>query len=304
MATRRGEAVSGIAEVLSGRFELKEKIGSGGMATVWRVLDLQDGAERALKLLHPHASGPKARRRFIQEAQTMASLEHPNILRVTHICEEEGQFYFVMALARHSLAGLMKERRRALGVREAVASGTQVLRGLQFAHDRGVVHRDIKPANILVGPKGRVLVADFGIARLLDASMASRITGTDDTLGTLAYMAPEQRMDPRRAGPASDIYAAGTTLYYLVTGRRPLDLTLAALDPAVMGRVPLELRHIVSRATAVDTADRWESAGAMADALETLWGDLSPEVRSGADPLWTEEDGTVVLIAGPGGDAG
>ncbi len=291
--------MSGVPEILSGRFELKEKIGSGGMATVWRVLDLQDGVERALKLLHPHASGLKARRRFLQEAETMAGLHHPNILRVTHISEDDSQFYFVTALARHSLAGVMKDRRRALGVREAVAAGAQMLRGVQYAHERGVVHRDIKPANILIGPQGRILVADFGIARLLDAHSASRITGTGDTLGTLAYMAPEQRMDPRRAGPSSDIYAAGTTLYYLVTGRRPLDLTLAALDPAVMARVPLELRAIVSRATALETGDRWSSAAAMADALEMLWVDLPEDIRSGADPLWTEDDGTVVLIAGP-----
>ena len=106
-------------------------------------------------------------------------------------------------------------------------------------------------------------------------------------------------MDPRRAGPSSDIYATGATLYYLVTGRRPLDLTLAALEPQIMERVPVELREIVGRATALEAADRWQSAGVMADALDEMWAGLPLAVREDAEPLWTSDDGGVVRLAGP-----
>ena len=260
----------------SGRYDVGEPLGSGGMATVYRAHDHEQGDACALKLLLPHnARSEKTRERFTREARTMSRLGHPNIVRIRDIGEEQDHFYFVMELCQ---GGSLAHYLRRTGQRpaaEALAFVFQVLQGLAYAHSQGVVHRDVKPHNMLL-TGDQVKLTDFGIARTLTAESGNRITGTGDTLGTLAYMSPEQRVDPRKAGPTADIYGVGATLYILVTGRRPFDLAMVSLDPTVLERLPPALRPVVRRSTAHRPGDRYQTARAMATAVAEAWEAMVP----------------------------
>ena len=271
-----------------GRYELIEPVGTGGMATVFRAMDRQRRTECAVKLLLPSAArSAKTRRRFVSEATTMAALDHPNVVRVQRVGRDEAHFYFVMELARGGSVADYLRRHGARGPREALDLVFQVLQGLDYAHAAGVVHRDIKPHNMLLSeppdpPSGapqRVKLTDFGIAKHMVMGPGARITGTGDTLGTLAYMAPEQRSDPRQALPASDLYGVGATLYILLTGRRPFDLAVAPDDPTVMARLPAPLRPLVERATAHDPADAIPRPG--------TWPRRSPGCGARSIPPWS-----------------
>jgi serine/threonine-protein kinase len=175
--------------------------------------------------------------------------------------------------------GSLSAHARRVGPRpgaEAARFAFEALAALDYAHSKGVVHRDIKPHNMLLDGDLRVKLTDFGIARILSQEGGNRLTGTGDTLGTLAYMSPEQRIDPRKAGPHADVYGVGATIYMLVSGRRPFDLAMASLDPTVLERVPAALRPIVRRATAHRAQDRYASARSMAVALAEAWSSLDP----------------------------
>ncbi len=274
------------------RYELIDPVGTGGMAAVFRARDLFGKRDCAVKLLLPSAArSQKTRHRFLTEARTMAVLDHANVVRILDVGQEDEHYFFVMELAAGgSLADYLR-RHGARGPREALALVYQVLMGLDYAHTAGVVHRDIKPHNMLleVPPdpardadanvftqRQVVKLTDFGIAKHIAASQGSRITGTGDTLGTLAYMPPEQRVDPRRAGPEADIYGVGATLYILVTGRRPFDLAMAGMDPTVMERLHPAIRPIVRTATATRPEDRYPTARHMGEAVAATWAELDP----------------------------
>ena len=276
-----------------GRYVLHEPLGTGGMATVYRVADTWFGVDRALKLLAPHnAKSEKTRTRFVHEARTMSVMDHPNIVRIQDIGSEELHYYFVMELsAGGSLAAYLRRHGRRPPL-EGLRLILQVLRGLEYAHLAGVVHRDIKPHNMLLtdvpdpakmamGQRNEVRLTDFGIARIVTKKMprGDRLTGTGDTLGTLAYMSPEQRSDPRSCGPATDLYGVGATMYIMLTGRRPFDLSMASMDTKVIGRVQPEIRPIVRRAVAHRPEDRFGSAASMADAVIEVYEQLC-----GGDP--------------------
>lgn len=287
------------ASLGNGRYELLESIGAGGMATVYRARDHWFGVDRAIKLLAPHnAAAEKTRTRFVHEARTMSQLDHPHIARIFDISDgNEDHWYFVMEYAPDgSLASFMR-RHGPCAPHQALHFVYQVLQGLDHAHTAGVVHRDVKPHNMLLDGD-RILLTDFGIARVM-ASDHARITGTGDTLGTLAYMSPEQRIDPRGAGPAADLYGVGATLYILVTGRRPFDLAMAALDPAVLDRLPVPLRSVVRRSTAHLPGDRFPSAREMAEAVCEAWEHVDPEAVPAAERMSgfaLDQDPTIVQV--------
>ncbi len=247
-----------------GRYELLEPVGSGGMATVLKARDLELDELCAVKLLLPSAArSTKIRRRFLAEATTMAALDHPNVVRVLSVGQDDGHYYFVMELAHGGSIADYLRRFGARSPRESLALIFQVLLGLEYAHTAGVVHRDVKPHNMLLqdlpelhvheepvlgAAKQVVKLTDFGIAKHM-AGGGARITGTGDTLGTLAYMAPEQRTDPRNAQAEADIYGVGATLYMMVSGRRPFDLALPESHDAAIARMPEALRPVVEIAT-------------------------------------------------------
>ncbi len=204
----------------------------------------------------------------------MSQLHHPNIVPIVSMGDEDGWSYFVMELAER---GSLSAHLRRVGPRpsdESLRYVFEALAGLEYAHGRGVVHRDIKPHNMLLDGDLHIKLSDFGIARVLAQDAGPRITGTGDTLGTLAYMAPEQRLDPRRAGTPADIYGLGATLYILMTGGRPFDLAMASLDPSVLERLPPAVRPVVRRSTAHRAADRYPSARAMAEAVAEAWSSI------------------------------
>jgi serine/threonine-protein kinase len=259
--------------VLADRYELRGLLGSGGMATVYRCWDRVLAVERAIKVLNHRATGStNVRSRFLEEARTMARLRHPNVVRVHDMGVQDDRAFLVMDLLEGGTVSDRLREGRAYPVRHAVELTIHTLEGLAAAHAAGVVHRDIKPQNLLLDEHGQACLTDFGISRA--ATRVTDFTRTGAQLGTLTYMPPEQRDDPRKAGPASDLFAVGTTLYALLTARRPVDLYVRENLEARIGDVPPSLADVLRRACAYAPADRYASAEQMADALRAILPDM------------------------------
>ena len=261
--------------VFGHRYQVLSRLGSGGAGEVFLVSDLRFGVKRALKLLfkrrHPYAA--RKRQRFLSEARLLARLEHPNVVPVYDVGEHGERVYFVMEYAE---LGTMREwslAGEALPHWTYAGAMVQVMAALEYAHDNGVIHRDVKPVNVLVFGGGRFRLGDFGVARFRDQHRPD-ITNTGDNLGTVGYMAPEQRVDPRAADERSDIYASGVTLFCLLTRVRRAPPELYALDlDTFYPEVPAPLREVIARATQYDPRARFESAAQMCEALE--WAALT-----------------------------
>lgn len=277
------------ASVGGGRYVLGEPIGAGGTAWVFRAQDGLLGVQRAVKVLSTETLGRESlRARLRSEARAMARIEHPNILRVFDVGAEGPFDWVVMELAD---GGSLQERLDLAGPlppHEAVRVTLQVLSALCAAHEAGVVHRDVKPHNILLGRDGVARLADFGIA-LLNAEDEVRQTRAGVSMGTLAYMPPEQRIDARSVGPGADIYAVGTTFYALLTNENPVDLFAALEGSPRWEAVPPQLRSTVLRATRLLPADRFSSAQEMALDLIRLLREAGGELAA----LASETDSTL-----------
>jgi serine/threonine protein kinase len=264
-------------QLAGGRYELREVIGQGGFATVWRGRDTALEVDRAVKLLHPDLGDRAAfRERLRAEARAMARLAHPNILTVHDIGIQDGQDWFVMDLVTGGSLADWQQRGGRLPPALAVRCVIQVLSALGTAHAAGIVHRDVKPQNVLLDADGRCRLADFGIA-LLESEERLRSTKTGATLGSLSYMAPEQRLSAKDVGPTADLYATGSTLYALLTDATAIDLfTADPASPRWLG-VPEALRPILQRTTQHDPGARYQSAAALAAALEATLAQLPPD---------------------------
>ena len=204
-----------------GRYELVEDIGEGGMATVYRARDRELRREVAIKVLFPHlARRPEIVQRFHREARSAAGLEHPNVLRIYDVggAESDDPPYIVMELIKGRTLLQEIEQRGPVLAEIAACIGALLADALAAAHKAGIIHRDIKPANVLIAPGGRLLLADFGVARL--ETEDSLVTKTGALLGTPAYMSPEQASGDT-ATARSDLYSLGATLYQLATGALP-----------------------------------------------------------------------------------
>jgi serine/threonine-protein kinase len=209
-----------LASVLSDRYRVERELGQGGMATVYLAEDLKHGRKVAIKVLHSELSAVIGGDRFLSEIKTTASLQHPHILGLIDSGEADGLLYYVMPyVAGESLRGRLT-REKQLPVEDALRLTKEVASALDYAHRQGVVHRDIKPENILL-QDGQALVADFGIALAVQQAGGSRMTQTGMSLGTPAYMSPEQAMGERELGPRSDVYALGAMTYEMLTGEPP-----------------------------------------------------------------------------------
>ncbi len=257
-----------------GRYRLEAELGTGATATVWRATDTLLGVSRAVKLLSRRAANSESlRRRLLAEARAMARLEHPNVLRVLDIAAEQDRDYVVMPLASAGSVADYVDSHGPLPPDLALTWMVQVLSALHLAHAHGIVHRDVKPQNILIGDDGTALLADFGIALLAEDQLRGTRTGV--AMGSLAFMAPEQRIDARSVTPAADIYAAGTTLYNLLTAANPVDLFTADADsPRFLG-VPPDIAAAIRRAVTYAPGDRFPDARAMALHLNALLDDAS-----------------------------
>jgi len=273
-----------------GYYEIKSELGRGGMATVYRGYDPRFEREVAVKVLPPemlHAD-PQFRLRFQREAKIIARLEHPSIVPVYDVGEENNQLYFVM---RFMGGGSLSERirERVYRVEEAVRLLGQVAPGVDEAHAKGIVHRDLKPSNILFDNQNVPYISDFGIAKLTQAESAN-VTGSA-VIGTPAYMAPEQALGSDVDGRA-DVYALGVILYEMLTGKQPYQadtpMGLAikhVTDPVphilnVKPDLPAWIETIVATAMAKDRNDRFSTAGEMLETMQAFLRGETP-IRAG-----------------------
>lgn len=259
------------------RYQLKDVLGVGSTATVYRALDTELGEERAIKVLSPAmAVHEKMRERFFREAAMTAELRHANVVRVYDAGEADGQLFIVMDIVRGGTLEQVVEASGPLQPRAAASVIQQMLHALHYAHAKGVVHRDINPGNIMLTSNGTPKLVDFGLSVLVGRGDPRTTTDPGSVLGTWGYMAPEQGIDSGHVDNRTDIYAAGATLFALLTGRRPARV-LQDEQADVWVELPEPLRPVIRRATAYQPDDRYPTAAAMADALASAHDELPPE---------------------------
>jgi serine/threonine protein kinase len=278
--------------IADGRYTLVKPLGVGGMATVFKAFDQRLQVWRAVKVLAPQYSNrPSLRDRFEAEARTMASLEHRHIVRVYDVGRAGGSPYIVMELVDGGTLVDWVKQHGPMPPRLAVDAMIQTCEGVSAAHARRIVHRDIKPHNVLITAEGLCRVTDFGIARVEDDN--EHLTRTGAVFGTWAYMAPEQRADAKKVDARADVYSLGATLYYLVTGRTPMDLFAAEKEPAVMEGIHECLMPVLFKSTQYSRNDRYETVQHFITALVAL-RETTP-----VDPPDTPSLGRPKLVAKP-----
>ena len=258
-------------------YVLEEKIGEGGMGEVWRARHAILDRQVAIKAMSRHLEAdPEFGRRFLQEAQSQARLNHPRIVGVSDFFAEDGQYFLVMPLmSGRSLADRLHEIQSPLPVSDALVVARDVLEALDHAHQQGIIHRDVKPSNILLDRDGHAALTDFGIALSLGRS---RVTLTRTSLGTPHYMSPEQIRSPKSVDHRTDVYSFGCVLYEMLTGRPPFaeaadaeDTDFAVKEAHVYKapeplrkwnpRVPAWLEAVVLRALAKNPDERFLGCG-------------------------------------------
>ncbi len=263
---------------LNGSYTVERELGRGGMATVFLARDLKHGRPVALKVLHPELAASLGPERFQREIRFAARLQHPHILTVLDSGETAGQLWFTMPFVEGESLRERLRRERQLPVEDAVGIAREAARALDYAHQHGVIHRDIKPENILLTRDGSTLVADFGIARGLGSE--EQLTQTGMAIGTPAYMSPEQANGDQRIDARTDVYSLGCVLYELLAGEPPYSGPTAQVmmmkrltEPVpsvrrVRPSVPEAVDQAIQRALAPVPADRFATAGQLAQALQ------------------------------------
>ena len=271
-----------VGELIAGRYELEELVGSGGMSNVFRAHDRLLERTVALKILHEQYTRDEDYvERFRREARAVAQLAHPNIVTVIDRGEQDGRQFIVFEYVHgQNLKDL--SARGPLDPGEAIRLALQVARALSFAHDRGLVHRDVKPQNVLLNDDGQAKVTDFGIARSLDVH---GVTQTGTVLGTSDYIAPEQARG-QQVDPKTDIYSLGAVLYELLTGEVPFsgeNFVAVAMrhvsepPPSVLSHrsdCPVRLDFAIQRAMAKDPSDRFASMDEFCAELEACLAEI------------------------------
>ena len=290
-----------------GPYELDGLLGAGGMGEVYRAVDTRLRRPVAIKVLAaPLARDPERRRRMEQEARAAGILNHPNILTVHDVGNYQGSPFIVSELLEGETLRDRLERAacgrqtRGLSPGESLELMVPVAAGLAAAHQRGIVHRDMKPENVFITRDGRIKVLDFGIAKLVEPEDQTE-TATGAILGTVGYMSPEQlRAEP--ATPASDVFACGTILYELLTGRSPFRrdshaATAGAIlheKPAALVSLPPSVTEVVHRCLEKSPTDRYQTGGELAEALRGL---AVSGVRAPALPYRRRVLGAITVVA-------
>ena len=258
-----------------GNYRLVSLLGQGGYAEVYLGQHVRLDLQAAIKVLHTHLTDSEAEH-FQQEAQTIARLAHPSIIRVFDFDVQDGTPFLVMDYAPNGSLRQRYPKGSLVPIPQIVSFVKQMSAALQYAHDKKFIHRDVKPENMLIGQHQEVLLSDFGIATI-SHSTSSLNVGAEGTSGTLAYMAPEQIEGHPR--PASDQYALGIVVYEWLCGERPFEGSasevmaqhLSMSPPSLLERMPTippEIEQVVFRALAKDPKARFASVADFATALE------------------------------------
>jgi eukaryotic-like serine/threonine-protein kinase len=266
------------------KFELHQLIGEGAMGVVWKAYDTVLRRYVALKLLgSSFLKTPEMRERFLREARAAGALQHPNIITVYDLGEATGQLFIAMELVEGRDLSDLIAAREPLALERKLDIVIEMLQGLGYAHDRGVIHRDIKPSNVRVAADGRIKIMDFGIARLQSSVDA---TGSGAIVGTPTYMAPEQ-ITNGAITPATDVFAVGCLLYELLTYQKPFEgesvhgvlYQVLTTDPkplrTVAPSIPASLERVITRSMAKAPQDRYETAKQLRTTLLAIRAALS-----------------------------
>jgi len=276
-----------MAEEQIGRYRILDQIAAGSQGIVYRAFDPNSNRVVAIKVLHQNFAADETYvRRFQREATIAASIDHPNIVRIFEVGEDDGRHFMVMEHLPESVDNLI---RAGLPTESSSRLAAQIADGLQVAHEAGIVHRDIKPQNILIGPDGMPKVTDFGIAR---SELMSVMTATGVLMGTPYYMSPEQA---RGDNPdlRSDVYSLGCLFYQLLTGALPFSASTPLVvlrqqiedDPRPLRElredIPGDISRIVERAMAKDPDRRYQSMAEMAEAIRGAV-DMDPAAVAGS----------------------
>jgi tetratricopeptide (TPR) repeat protein len=295
------DIIERLNENLVGRYRVERELGEGGMATVYLAEDLRHHRQVAIKVLKPELAATLGPDRFLREIEISAGLDHPHILPLYDSGDADGLLFYVMPYVEGESLRERLERERQLPLEDALKIAREVADALSYAHSRDVIHRDIKPGNILLAG-GHARVADFGIARAISEAGGDRLTRTGLTVGTLAYMSPEQAAGSEDLDGRSDLYSLGCVLFEMLAGVPPFSGPPDSLvnqhltaDPQPITNlrpaVPPEVAGALMRALAKTPADRFSPAAQFAEALRlpAVTGSMaSPLPASGAirsDPL-------------------
>ncbi|MEO7456173.1 MAG: serine/threonine-protein kinase [Gemmatimonadaceae bacterium] len=255
---------------LAERYRFEEELGRGAMGTVYRAQDVRLGRPVAIKMLHPMLTNELGVARFQSEIRIAASLHHPNIIGVHESGEVDGRLFFVMDYLGGETLRARLNREKQLGIEESLSIVDEVAKGLQYAHDHGVVHRDVKPENIILS-EGRACLLDFGLARALGDVDADRLTASGLSVGTPQYLSPEQASAEKEVGPKADQYALACVLYEMLVGEPPFTgRTASSIAMRHISESPIPLRvrrkttpasieQAVMRAMEKVPADRFQS---------------------------------------------
>ena len=289
-----------------GKYELHTLLGEGAMGIVWKAYDTVLRRYVALKLLSGSFRKTKdMQERFLREARAAGAIQHTNIVTVYDLGESEGQLFIAMELVEGRDLSDMIALRDPLALERKLDITIEVLTGLHFAHQRGVIHRDVKPSNVRVMTDGRVKIMDFGIARL----QKSDATGSGAIVGTPTYMAPEQITNGAITA-ATDVFSVGCMLYELLTYQRPFEAEsvhgvlyqVLTTDPrplrTVAPSIPAALERVVAKAMNKVPHERYESAGQMGGALQGIRSALSGADDDATQPLgrWTPLPGPMLKL--------
>lgn len=285
-----------IGRQLGGRYEILGRVGGGGMAIVYKGLDILLHRHVAVKILRQqYVHDEEFIQRFRREAQAAASLSHPNVVSIYDVGQEEDVHYIVMEYIEGTTLNELIKEKAPLQVEEAVHIAGQICDALDHAHHNQIIHRDIKPHNILIGRNGRIKVTDFGIAR---AVTSSTITQTGSVVGSVHYFSPEHAKGTP-TGEQSDLYSLGIVMYQMLTGRlpflgeSPISVALKHLQEdveeprKVNPLIPQSVENIILRAMRKSTSERYRSAKDMLEDLETC---LLPHRRSEPKASFEDED--------------